>query len=158
MFGPVFLQPKYLKVWTCQPIGDPFLLVSPWYCFPRIIWQHCNTVFLNWCPHLLHILPKLCSCWSSQCDRQVWAVTKFIPWLWTQQEKGRGHCAPPRFVSAKCQVLKQSWRKDVKHVATKLQCQEYSLLFWHEIGLGQTLGLHQKESSLLPLEGYELLD
>lgn len=75
-----------------------------------------------------------------------------------QQEKARGHHAPTRFVSAKCQVLKQCWRKDVKHVATKLQCQEYSPLFLCEVGLGQTLGLHQKESSPLHLESHEFLD
>lgn len=74
------------------------------------------------------------------------AVSECIPWLWKQQEKGRGHRAPTQFVSVKCQALKQSWREDVKNAAPKLQCQEYSLLFYMKPDFAKLLACVKKRA------------
>lgn len=116
-------------------------------------WQHCN-VFLNGYPHLLHIPLKLCSCCSPQCDRQGWAVTKFIPCLWTQRGKGRGQRAPARFAPVKCQVLKQSRREGVKHGATKLRCQSTAGFFYVKLDLARV----KKRTHPCIWKCYELLE
>lgn len=49
-------------------------------------------------------------------------------------------------VSAKCQVLKESWRTDVKWVATKSQCQEYSFVFYVKLDLAKLLACTKKRA------------
>lgn len=99
---------------------------------------------------------KSCSCWRLWCDRQVPAVAQFIPWL-EAARKGQDHCVPAWFVSAKCQVLRQSWGKMLNMQLPNCSAKITVCFFYVKMILANSW-LASKESSPLHWKDYELLD